>query len=361
MRDSDVDSLMKLHQYSAEDSFEEYKQALHYNTITTRPPNKIAMGQDPKKNRGILTSPLFSNSQKLGFLQKMNTLNSKTQIGSKKYIKPGSHDIHVISRRKNFQSYNELFQSNRPEKNGFMCFEKPGIECDPDEIGKLVGEPEQDDSPYTRKKADICVRSYIQGKLSKKSKNFQERKVMLDPLTKIFKSKIVADQGMQAKMVRRKSVDNSRILRSSQKNKKVMQAEGVLNFWEICYELIIRTQLSQKLASGDEDLDRSQFLIPDFLKRNKLADNKAMRVLGLMEADQSVTSKVCTVSYTNSIVGNPAMGTPRMDGILKLKSTPPDGIDTPDNLKSVLEAEISKSQRILPARDENPKSSTFLR
>jgi hypothetical protein len=81
----------------------------------------------------------------------------------------------------------------------------------------------------------------------------------------------------------------------------------------------------------------------------------------LMEADQSVTSKVSTVRYTNSIVGNPAMGTPRMDGILKLKSTPPDGIDTPDNLKSVLEAEITKSQRILPARDENPKSSTFLR
>jgi hypothetical protein len=109
MRDSDVDSLMKLHQYSADDSFEEYKQILRYNTISTRPPNKVAMGQDPKKNRGILTSAFFSNSQKLGFLQKMNTLNSKRQIGSKKNVKPGCHDIHVISRRKNFQSYNELF------------------------------------------------------------------------------------------------------------------------------------------------------------------------------------------------------------------------------------------------------------
>jgi hypothetical protein len=109
MRDSDVDSLMKLHQYSAEDSFEEYKQVLRYNTITTRPPNKVAMGQDPMKNRGILTSALFSNSQKLDFLQKMNTLNSKRQIGSKKNVKSGFHDIHVISRRKNFHSYNELF------------------------------------------------------------------------------------------------------------------------------------------------------------------------------------------------------------------------------------------------------------
>lgn len=62
-----------------------------------------------------------------------------------------------------------------------MSFEKPDIECDPDEIGKLVGEPDQDESPYTRKKADKCVSKYIQGKLSKKSKDFQERKVMLDP------------------------------------------------------------------------------------------------------------------------------------------------------------------------------------
>lgn len=166
---------------------------------------------------------------------------------------------------------------------------------------------------------------------------------------------------MQAKLVRRKSVDNIRILRSSQKNKKVMQAEGVLNFWEICYELIIRTQLSRKLACGDEDLDKSQFLIPNFLKSNKLAHKKAMRVFGLMESDEPVTFKVSTVMGTNSIVGNQAMGNPRTDGILKLKSTPPNGIDTPDNLTSVLEAEITKSQQILPARDENPKSSTFLR
>lgn len=171
----------------------------------------------------------------------------------------------------------------------------------------------------------------------------------------------MADQGKQAKLVRRKSGDNTRILRSSQKNKKIMQAEGVLNFWEICYELIIRTQLSRKLASGDEDLDESQFLIPNFLKNNKLGNNKAMRVFGLMESDQPVTSKVSSVRGTNSIVGIPAMGNPRTDGILKLKSTPPNGIDTPDNLTSVLEAEITKSQRILPARDENPKSSTFLR
>jgi hypothetical protein len=322
--------MMKLNQYSPEDSFEDYKQILRSKTSVSRPLNEIAIGQDPKKNRKMLASDLFSNSQKLGFLKKMDTLNSKTHILTNKNVKPVSHDIHVISRRENFQSYNELFQSNRPEKNGFMCFERPGQDLYSDEIIKLVGEPGQDECTYAKKKTDQCVSKFIQNKLSKKSKNFQERRVMLDPLMELFKSKIVADQGMQAKLVRRKSADNSRILVSCQKNKKVMQAEGVMNFWEICYELIIRTQLSQKLASGDKDLDKSQFLIPNFLKNNKLAHKKAMRVLGFMDSDLSVTSKCSTLRYTNSIVGNQAMCNPRADGTLKIKNTPQSGIDTPD-------------------------------
>lgn len=132
--------------------------------------------------------------------------------------------------------------------------------------------------------------------------DFVEGRVLEDSVCKMYELEVLGKEVLiEDKLLRRKSEEK---IWGRAANLKIKGFEGLMGFKEVCYEVLVRSQVSrlQKQGVHLDQMTRVRFSIPKFLRKHEKGYMKALELLGFEGVFPNEASRLPSkISQFNSI------------------------------------------------------------